>query len=182
MLRKSGPNNRRQTDMTKVSEQHFFQGFQVDHIFFIVSEERIQGLEVEGIHITPPQPDGFIAVDSLDIPVDTELALDRLKTAPEIMAPAIVHQVTMREHPGKINTQLGMDERQIEPAAIVCIYYVNIFKGFEDAVRSNIPADQLNAVGRISVAEMDTDHGNITTGKGEPGSLNIQIGFFKGRQ
>ena len=159
-------------------EQYLLQGFQVDDIFFIVGEERIQGFEVKGIHVTPPQADSFISVDSLDIPVYTELAFDCFETALEIMPPAIVHQVLVCKHALEVDTQLGVDEGQIEPAAVVGIDYVNPFKGFQDAVRSNIPTDQLNTVLRISVAEMDTNHGNFTSGKGKSGSLNIQIGFF----
>lgn len=184
--RKISGNREKQVEVTRIRrqllKQHFFQGFQVDDIFFIVGEERIQGFEVEGIHVTPPQPDSFISIDSLDIPVDTKLTLNGFEAALEIMPPAIVHQVPVGIHTLKVNTQLGTDERQIEPAAIIGIDYVNFFKGVEDAVRSNIPADQLNAVHRISVAEMDADNGNITSGKGEPGGLNIQIGFFRGRQ
>ena len=76
-------------------------------------------------------------------PRDAETKLDHLQAAFEVLAPAVVHQVRMRELPAQIEAQPPLDERQIEPAAIVRVDLIHSIEQTQHAVRVDLTAEQL---------------------------------------
>jgi len=106
----NGDTDRTHYEIRKL-EQHFFQGFQIDDIFPVIFQQSIECVKVKGVDVFPPQPDSFVAIDSFKFSVNSQLALDSFQAAFEIVPPAIVHQIAVREHLRKVNAEIRADER-----------------------------------------------------------------------
>jgi len=64
---------------------------------------------------TVPLPD----VNPHGITVDAELVFHRFQAAAQVIPPAVVHQVAVGEHFLQVNSELAVDERQVEAAAVI---------------------------------------------------------------
>jgi len=77
----------------------------------------------------------------------------------------------------EVYPQRTVDERQIEPAAVISVKDFHAFQGFGDAVGADIFPDELHEIDFVTAAEVNADDSYFAAGRSQPGCLYIQVRF-----
>jgi hypothetical protein len=79
----------------------------------------------------------------------------RFETALQVLSPAVIHQIAVRGHALKVDSERAVYEGEVETAAVICIKMCYFVYRFQQVIGGSVIADQLNQPAAAAVNKVD---------------------------
>ncbi len=148
---------------------------QVFNVFLVVFQERLQGVRVAVVDVSPPELHRVSPIDATQASRDPETLFNSLEATVEALIPAVVHQVPVDEHRTERDAEFHLDEHEVKARAIVGVETSYTFQGAHHCVciyAVSYELDKLKAGRHLAV---DTKNSDAVSPWAQAGRLDIKI-------